>query len=48
MTHECMNNDGDMVTTGRPQLWGIYFDDDRSPTLRARDEERAARPAVAS
>lgn len=37
MTHECMNVDGAMETVGRRQLWGIYFDDDRSPTLRARD-----------
>ena len=37
MTHECMNNDGVMEIVGGPQLWGIYFDDDRSPTLRARD-----------
>lgn len=37
MTHECMNNDGVMETVGRPQQWGIYYDDDRSPTLRARN-----------
>lgn len=37
MTHECMNNDGVMETVGRPQQWGIYFDDARSPTLRARN-----------
>lgn len=37
MTHECMNVDGVMEIVGGAQLWGIYFDDDRSPTLRARD-----------
>ena len=50
MTHECMNTDGVMETVGRPQVWGIYFDDDQSPTLRARDRgfatEEDAREAM--
>ena len=34
MTHECMNEDGQMVTVERDSAWGIYHDDGRSPTLQ--------------
>lgn len=33
MTHQCMNNDGQMETVGRDFAWAVYFDDGRSPTL---------------